>query len=143
MGFLFPLVFAFTTFTDQFLRHWWFRVGGKEPSDLAVFEIAAEKFAEQACCFRKEQFHWCTVLESDGAEPSPNSISLSNLLRLALIFDSVDWTAKAMKMFLVFSDRFERVPRAIPEMVSALMFHLQKPMQVGFCSTKLDGSPQL
>ncbi|XP_055349337.1 spermatogenesis-associated protein 20-like [Paramacrobiotus metropolitanus] len=76
--------------------------------------------------------------ESDGAEPSPNSVSLSNLLRLSLIFDNDDWKKKAVRMFLVFSDRFEKIPRAVPEMVSALMFHLHSPIQIVICGERRD-----
>ena len=66
----------------------------------------------------------------DGAEPSPNSIAALNLLRLAQMTDDKDFRELANKVLLVFSNRLQQVPSAMPQMLVALDFQLSKPKQV-------------
>jgi hypothetical protein len=66
----------------------------------------------------------------DGAEPSANSISALNLLRLAEFADNKDYRAMAAKTLAVFGTRMERVPSAVPQMLVAVDANLHKPVQV-------------
>ncbi|GFO41818.1 spermatogenesis-associated protein 20 [Plakobranchus ocellatus] len=66
----------------------------------------------------------------DGAEPSPNSVSCMNLLRLSTMLDKPDWSAMAERIIRVFANRIEKVPQAVPELVSAFMFFLASPKQI-------------
>ena len=68
--------------------------------------------------------------DQDGAEPSANSVSAMNLLRLSQILDQPDWRQKAVTIFRAFSERLEKIPLALPEMVSALMFYQSPAKQV-------------
>ncbi|XP_050390968.1 spermatogenesis-associated protein 20 [Patella vulgata] len=62
--------------------------------------------------------------DQDGAEPSANSVSAMNLLRLSAMLDRSEWLAMATKIFCVFHGRLTEVPRAVPELICALMvFH--------------------
>ena len=66
----------------------------------------------------------------DGAEPSPNSISALNLLRLAQIKNAPEFAAQAKKTFDAFSGRITRGPVTVPQMLVALDFSLAKPRQI-------------
>ena len=55
-----------------------------------------------------------------------------NLLRLAEFLDSAPYRDKAVRMLTTFSDRLNKIPVAVPEMVCALMFLLSTPKQVGY-----------
>lgn len=60
-------------------------------------------------------------LDQDGAEPSANSVSASNLLRLSHYTGRQEWLQMSQQLLAAFSDRLTRVPIALPEMVRALM----------------------
>lgn len=77
-------------------------------------------------------FHYLfkCLVDQDGAEPSPNSVSAGNLLRLSMMLDRDDWFKMAERIFKVFSQRIEKVPVAVPELVSALLFYHSSPKQV-------------
>ncbi len=68
----------------------------------------------------------------DGAEPSPNSVSLMNLLRLNQLTDtdSDELEAKIEKLFAAFGSILNQSPSAAPAMLSALDFYLGKPAQI-------------
>ncbi|CAL1527433.1 unnamed protein product [Lymnaea stagnalis] len=68
--------------------------------------------------------------DQDGAEPSPNSVSAMNLQRLAAMLDRPEWTGMAERIFKVFCERIEKVPMAVPELVSSLIFYHSKKQQV-------------
>ncbi|XP_038064330.1 spermatogenesis-associated protein 20-like [Patiria miniata] len=68
--------------------------------------------------------------DQDGAEPSANSVSALNLLRLAQMTGSQDWQARADQLFAVFTERLTKIPVALPEMVSALVFKHNTPKQI-------------
>lgn len=59
--------------------------------------------------------------DQDGAEPSANSVSASNLLRLSHYTGRQEWLQKSRCLLAAFSDRLTRAPIALPEMVRALM----------------------
>jgi len=68
--------------------------------------------------------------EYDGAEPSPNSIALLNLLRLAQMTDTNDYREKAEETLAAFSGVLQRAPHAMPQMMAAFDYHLDKPKQI-------------
>uniref|UniRef100_A0A8D2ZU50 Spermatogenesis associated 20 n=1 Tax=Scophthalmus maximus TaxID=52904 RepID=A0A8D2ZU50_SCOMX len=59
--------------------------------------------------------------DQDGAEPSANSVSASNLLRLSHYTGRQDWLQRSQQLLTAFSERLTRVPIALPEMVRSLM----------------------
>lgn len=61
------------------------------------------------------------VSDQDGAEPSANSVSAFNLLRLSHYTGRQEWLQKSQQLLTAFSDRLTTVPIALPEMVRALM----------------------
>ena len=66
----------------------------------------------------------------DGAVPSANSLSALNLLRLSTMLDRPEWEGQARRIFDVFSDQLEHAPRALPYMLRAVDFSLQKPTSI-------------
>ena len=68
--------------------------------------------------------------DHDGAEPSANSVSLQNLLRLALMTDHQEWREQAERIIAAFSPKLEQAPYAMPRMISAFDFHLATPRQI-------------
>ena len=71
----------------------------------------------------------------DGAEPSANSASVLNLLRLAQMTDNEEWRREAEKGIAVFSARLEAFPQAMPQMLAALDLYLSKPKQIILAGT--------
>jgi uncharacterized protein YyaL (SSP411 family) len=71
-----------------------------------------------------------TKEEFDGAEPAGNSIATLNLLRLAQMTDSRKWREMADRTLALFSKRLNEVPAAMPQMLAALDYHLDKPKQI-------------
>ncbi|CAI2171788.1 4886_t:CDS:2 [Funneliformis geosporum] len=68
--------------------------------------------------------------DHDGAEPSANSVSVSNLLRLGHIVDKSDYNAKAEQTLKYFVKRLDRTPYAMPAMVASLMLYLKGIKQI-------------
>ncbi len=66
----------------------------------------------------------------DGAEPSPNSICVLNLLRLSQMSNNKVWREMAEKSIRVFEKRLLQTPQGMPQMMAALDFHLDKPKQI-------------
>ncbi len=66
----------------------------------------------------------------DGAEPSPNSVAALNLLRLAQLSGSDEYEALAKKTLSAFGGQLHKMPSAMPQMLVALDFSLDKPVQV-------------
>jgi len=66
----------------------------------------------------------------DGAEPSPSSVAALNLLRLSQMLDQKSFREMAEKIFTSFSDRLDKVPSALPQMMVAFDFNLTKPKQI-------------
>ena len=56
----------------------------------------------------------------DGAEPSPNSVSVSNLLRLDLLYENEGWRERAERLLAGFAARLREAPQALPQMAGAL-----------------------
>ncbi|KAL3258304.1 hypothetical protein MRX96_016693 [Rhipicephalus microplus] len=59
--------------------------------------------------------------DQDGAEPSPNSVSLNNLMRLSMLLQRDELRQRAEKLATVYGQRMILVPLALPEMVCGLM----------------------
>ncbi|XP_029953387.1 spermatogenesis-associated protein 20 isoform X1 [Salarias fasciatus] len=74
--------------------------------------------------------------DQDGAEPSANSVSATNLLRLSHYTGRRDWLDKSQQLLAAFSDRLTRVPIALPEMVRALMAQHYTLKQVVICGQR-------
>jgi hypothetical protein len=66
----------------------------------------------------------------DGAEPSGNSIALSNLLRLAQFFNRDDLRASAERLLTAFAARLTAAPVALPQMLAACEFRLGQARQI-------------
>uniref|UniRef100_A0A8C1U9L9 Spermatogenesis associated 20 n=1 Tax=Cyprinus carpio TaxID=7962 RepID=A0A8C1U9L9_CYPCA len=59
--------------------------------------------------------------DQDGAEPSANSVSAMNLLRLSHLTGRQDWIQRSQQLLTAFSDRLIKVPVALPDMVRSVM----------------------
>jgi uncharacterized protein YyaL (SSP411 family) len=55
-----------------------------------------------------------TKEDYDGAEPSPNSVAVLNLLKLTEIFDQGKWKLMAEKTLLTLKSRLLEAPHALP-----------------------------
>jgi hypothetical protein len=66
----------------------------------------------------------------DGAEPSGNSISMLNLLRLGQMTDREAFRGTAAKSLRAFAPQISAAPVAAPQMLAAFAFSLSKPKQV-------------
>ena len=66
----------------------------------------------------------------DGAEPSPNSVSAMNLLRLSQITSDSALHERAVKTIAAVSEQLARFPAALPQMLCALDASLAKPRQI-------------
>jgi len=61
--------------------------------------------------------------DHDGAEPSGNSISALNLLKLSILTDKSEYRSKIDPLFLTFAGRLSGNSSALPVLVSALTLH--------------------
>ena len=66
----------------------------------------------------------------DGAEPSPNSVSVMNLLRLGEMTDNEEYRSTAERIFQIFGSDLERAPAASPQLLAAVDFAFDKPKQI-------------
>jgi len=114
----------------------------------AGFEIEWLKWARElqekqdALFFDKKNGGYFSVAENDphillrmkedydGAEPSPNSVSALNLLRLAQMFDDAALRERVEKTIRAFSEQLRRLPTAMPQMLVALDFASAKAKQI-------------
>ncbi len=78
----------------------------------------------------------------DGAEPSGNSVELSNLLRLAALTSDATYRERAERAFLTFSQDLARSPVASPRMLAALDFRLDRPREVIIVAPAGGGVPE-
>ena len=68
--------------------------------------------------------------DQDGAEPSANSVSCLNLLRLAAYTENADYKLKASQVMNAYKSTLEKFPVALPEMASALIMLQNPPPQI-------------
>ena len=66
----------------------------------------------------------------DGAEPSGNSITALNLLRLAQITGRAEFRESAERLIAAFRSRLSAAPMAVPQMLVAYEFLLSEPRQI-------------
>ncbi|MEO8591775.1 MAG: thioredoxin domain-containing protein, partial [Candidatus Solibacter sp.] len=66
----------------------------------------------------------------DGAEPSGNSVAVSNLLRLALLVNRADFRESAERCFAAFASRLQLAPVGVPQMLAACEFALGEPREI-------------
>ncbi|XP_062859842.1 spermatogenesis-associated protein 20 isoform X2 [Trichomycterus rosablanca] len=71
--------------------------------------------------------------DQDGAEPSANSVSVMNLLRLSHLTGKQEWIQRSEQLLTAFADRLVKVPIAIPDMVRGLMAHHYPFKQIIIC----------
>uniref|UniRef100_A0A4W4FI17 Spermatogenesis-associated protein 20-like TRX domain-containing protein n=1 Tax=Electrophorus electricus TaxID=8005 RepID=A0A4W4FI17_ELEEL len=74
--------------------------------------------------------------DQDGAEPSANSVSAMNLLRLSHLMGQWDWLERSRRLLAAFSDRLVNMPIALPDMVRGLMAHHCTFKQVIICGQR-------
>jgi uncharacterized protein YyaL (SSP411 family) len=68
--------------------------------------------------------------DSDGAEPSPNSVSVRNLARLAAMLHRDDWRELARRTLRAFGAKLEASPFDLPQMIAALGWLDRPPQQI-------------
>ncbi|KAI5623254.1 spermatogenesis-associated protein 20 isoform X1 [Silurus asotus] len=71
--------------------------------------------------------------DQDGAEPSANSASAMNLLRLSHLTGRQEWAQRSQQLLTAFADRLLKVPIALPDMVRGLMAHHYTFKQIIIC----------
>jgi hypothetical protein len=72
----------------------------------------------------------------DGAEPSGNSISILNLLRLSHIIGNVRYHEMALQSLACFGEYIEKTPQAVPQFLAVADFSLAKPAQIVFSGNR-------
>ncbi|XP_023343873.1 spermatogenesis-associated protein 20 [Eurytemora carolleeae] len=71
------------------------------------------------------------IKSRDGAEPSSNSISAMNLLRLSKLLNNTVYRTKAEEIFQLFTARLTQIPASMPALVDAfLTYHQDGPVLV-------------
>ncbi|KAM6317306.1 spermatogenesis-associated protein 20 isoform 1-T1 [Podargus strigoides] len=75
--------------------------------------------------------------DQDGAEPTANSVTVTNLLRAACYSGHMEWVEKAGQILAAFSERLQKIPIALPEMARATAAFHHTLKQVVIC-----GDPQ-
>lgn len=80
--------------------------------------------------------------EYDGAEPSPDSVAVMNLLRLAQMTDQAAYAGKAEKTLRSFCAESRRLSQTMPAMLSALDFHLSRPKQILLAGARVSATTQ-
>ncbi|KAM9258534.1 LOW QUALITY PROTEIN: spermatogenesis-associated protein 20 [Cariama cristata] len=75
--------------------------------------------------------------DQDGAEPTANSVTVTNLLRAACYSGRTEWVEKARQILAAFSERLQKIPITLPEMARATAVFHHTLKQVVIC-----GDPQ-
>jgi uncharacterized protein YyaL (SSP411 family) len=78
--------------------------------------------------------------EYDGAEPSPNSVSVFNLLWLSHVIEDAQWPARIDRTLKLFGARLEQLGRAVPMMSAALSTALAGVQQIVVVDAASDGA---
>ena len=68
--------------------------------------------------------------DNDSAEPAASSVAALNLLRLTQFRDDKQLQERAMKTIRAFAPTLSRFPSAMPQMLVAIDFSLNKPQQI-------------
>jgi uncharacterized protein YyaL (SSP411 family) len=70
--------------------------------------------------------------DQDGAEPSANSVTASNLLRLGALLEDDTYNHKAEALMHNMAMLLQHYPSAVPTLVAAMMMHLKTPKTFTF-----------
>lgn len=73
-----------------------------------------------------------TKNDYDGAEPSGNSITVLNLLKLHAISSDQDYKDKAERTLLYFAGKLAKYPYTMPEMLVGMEWHHYAPTEIVF-----------
>jgi uncharacterized protein YyaL (SSP411 family) len=68
--------------------------------------------------------------DNDSAEPAASSVAALNLLRLAQIHNEETWRERAEKTIAAFTPQISHFPSAMPQMLVALDYSLNRPQQI-------------
>ena len=110
--------------------------------DTGWLQWAVELQARQDALFADEHGGYFSVADGDpnillrmkedydGAEPSPNSVAVLNLLRLTQITARPEYRDRATKTLAAFSPQLTKAPTSVPQMLCALDASLAKPQQI-------------
>src|SRR5207247_6733127 len=79
--------------------------------------------------------------DDDGALPAGNSVEALNLLRLAEYTGDERWRGRAAGVFRAFGQVLARAPSALPAMLGALDFHLDRAKEIVIVSAR-DGDAE-
>lgn len=71
-----------------------------------------------------------TFSAQDGAEPSANSTSVGNLIRLSSFVDQKSYITRAEEIIKASVTLLSKIPLALPELVSNYIMYLQPRKQV-------------
>jgi uncharacterized protein YyaL (SSP411 family) len=80
--------------------------------------------------------------DQDGAEPSANSVSAMNLLRLSSYLDNSQFRSQAEGIFKSFSNHMTKYPTALAGLVYAYICFLQRPKQIIIVGSKYSQDTQ-
>ena len=75
----------------------------------------------------------------DGAEPSGNSVAVSNLLRLAEMTNRSEFRESAERALAAFAPRLGAAPVTLPQMLAACEFLRGEPREIVLVGAKEDG----
>jgi uncharacterized protein YyaL (SSP411 family) len=78
----------------------------------------------------------------DTAEPSPNSVTALNLLRIGYMLDESDAQQRAEETLRAFARQLEAAPSSMPQMLVALSWSRSKPKQVVIAGKADDAAMQ-
>jgi hypothetical protein len=78
----------------------------------------------------------------DGAEPSGNSVAALNLVRLAELTGKSEYAQTAEGVFGATSQRMRRSPNAVPKLLTALDYALDRPLQIFVVSPEGEVAPE-
>lgn len=72
----------------------------------------------------------------DGAEPSPNSLAVLNLARLAAMLDHAAWLEQARRAIMLFGSTLDSAPSSVPVLVMAADFIERGKQQIVLAGDK-------
>jgi uncharacterized protein YyaL (SSP411 family) len=78
----------------------------------------------------------------DGAEPSGNSVATRAFLKLAAITARDDYRKAGEKTLRLFTDKMQRAPQGVPNMLMALDYDLEEPKRVVLVADQADAARQ-
>ena len=77
----------------------------------------------------------------DGAEPTASSVAVMNLLVLAHLTESSQWSEQIDRTLRLFGTRLEQMGRAVPMMAAALSTSLAGVQQIVLVGADADRGP--